>query len=93
MIARDGDRYRLDGQVVMGNAHALLEEGAQIFNHGEILVDLSGVTEVDSAAVSVMLAWLREAARRKQTLRFENIPPNLKSLVALYGVSEFIPQG
>ena len=37
---------------------------------GEIDVDLSGVSEIDSAGVQLMIAAKREAAARSRTLRF-----------------------
>lgn len=91
-IRRDGDRLQLSGPVHMSNARALLEQGSALLTPEVTTVDLSGVTEVDSAAVSLLLEWQRQAARRGQRLRFARLPESLKSLAALYGVTELLPE-
>lgn len=93
MITRDGNSYRVQGPVTMANVTSLLAEGAKLFDHEALVVDLSEVEEVDSSAVSLMLQWMREAKQRNQTLAFTNLPNNLKSLATLYGVLDIIPQG
>jgi len=53
-------------------------------------VDLSGLTEVDSAAISLLLEWRRAAQRDKRKITYINLPDNLKSLATLYGVTELL---
>lgn len=93
MITKDGNCYRVQGPVTMANVTSLLTEGAKLFDHAALVVDLTEVEEVDSSAVSLMLQWMREAKQRNQTLSFTNLPNNLKSLATLYGVLDIIPQG
>lgn len=90
MIRRDGDRFVLEGPVTMANVEAVLAEGERVFDGAEVQIDLGGVTEVDSAAVSLLLEWSRRAARKGQRLTFHHAPANLRSLAALYGVSDVI---
>jgi len=49
------------------------------------------VTQADSAAVGMLLAWVRDASARSHRIRFENLNENLRSLIALYGVGDLIP--
>ena len=90
MISADGDRYRLQGSVTMANVTATLAEGERLFDRSHVVVDLAGVTEVDSSAVSLLLEWQRNAAARNRQIEFVNLPSNLKSLIELYGVSGLI---
>lgn len=92
MIVQDGNRFSLQGPLTMATARQLLEQGDGLFNHGDVTVDFAAITEVDSAAVSLMLNWLREADKRKQRFVFSNLPENLKSLAAVYGVLDLIPR-
>lgn len=55
-----------------------------------LTIDFAAVTGVDSSAVALLLEWRREAARRKKTLVFVNLPANLLALAELYGVAELI---
>lgn len=91
MISRDGNQYKLAGSVTVHTARAVLEAGEAMFDSGEIVVDLTGVSEVDSSAVSIMLEWMRRASKKGQTMRFINLPGNLCNLAALYGVLDMIP--
>ncbi len=55
-----------------------------------LTIDFSAVTEVDSAAVALLLEWRREAARLGKGLYFANLPANLLALADLYGVTGLI---
>ena len=65
MIDCKGDRCTLQGPVTADNVVALLAQGAQRFTAPSVTVDLSGVTEVDSSALSLLLEWRREAVRNR----------------------------
>jgi phospholipid transport system transporter-binding protein len=93
MIVKEGKGFRVDGPITMHTVRSVMEEGQSLFNHDVLEIDLSGVKEADSSAVSLLLEWVREAQRRNQQLRYLNLPENIKSLANLYGVLELIPQG
>ena len=89
-IACDEGRCTVHGPITMGNVTAVLAESARVFASANLVVDLAGVTEVDSAAVSLLLEWRREAAKANRRIDYANVPANLKSLAELYGVSHLI---
>lgn len=91
MITRDGDRLQISGRLTKDEVSALV--GADLQAHGEagLVVDLAAVAAVDSAAVSLLLSWLRRAQRNQEALCFANVPDNLASLIGLYGVAELLP--
>jgi phospholipid transport system transporter-binding protein len=74
----------------MANVTGVLAESTRLFPAADVVVDLSGVTEVDSAAVSLLLEWRRTAQAAARRIEFVNIPANLQSLADLYGVSELL---
>lgn len=90
MIVCDGDSCTLQGVVNISNVVTVLEEGKRLFTAPDVTVDVSGLTEVDSAAISLLLEWRREAQRGNRKIEYTNLPDNLKSLAALYGVSELL---
>jgi phospholipid transport system transporter-binding protein len=90
MITVDGNHAALAGPVTLANINAVLDEGARVLTAPSLTVDLGGVTEVDSTAVSLLLAWRRAAQREKRVIDFVNYPANLKSLIQLYGVTELL---
>ena len=93
MIACEGGRCSLQGPMTIQNAAALLAEGGRLLAGDDVTLDLAAVTEVDSAAVSLLLEWRRAAQRASRRIRFVNLPDNLQSLAQLYGVSEFLANG
>ncbi len=90
MIALAGDCATLAGPVTLANVSAVLAEGTSTFRAPALTLDLAGVTEVDSTAVSLLLEWRRAAQREKRTMQYINYPANLKSLIQLYGVTDLL---
>ena len=90
MIECADGRCVVRGPINLSNVVALLAQGNSRFTAPEVKVDLAGVTEVDSTAVSLLLEWRREAARNGRRIEFENLPGNLTSLAKLYGVIDLL---
>jgi phospholipid transport system transporter-binding protein len=90
MISCDRGRCSVQGPLTMANVTGVLAESASVFQGNEVLVDLSGVTEVDSSAVSLLLEWRRQALAANRRVEYVNLPSNLKSLADLYGVSDLL---
>ena len=89
MIERDGNQVRISGPLTIANAAVLCEQ-AKPHLGGDVVVDLAAVTEVDSAALSVLFEWQRAAQRNSARISFRNLPESLSSLAALYGVTNLI---
>jgi len=91
VIRREGPRLVLSGPVTLANAAALLEEGRRHLAEGVQTVDLGEVSEMDSALLALLLAWLRDARGRDQRLAFTNLPESLRTIAQLYGVDRLLP--
>ncbi len=90
MIECKEGRCTLKGAVNLENALTLREEGLRLFAEPEVTLDLAQVTEVDSAAVSLLFEWRRAALAANRKIRYINLPDNLTSLAELYGVTELV---
>ncbi len=91
MPRREGNRLLLDGELTADTVPRVLADAAVQDRAAVEVVDLAGVTEVDSAAVALAIAWLREARAGGRTMRFENLPPAMAKLARLYAVADLIP--
>lgn len=91
MIARDGDHLQVSGRLTMETVATLFDASLQPNKGGVLVIDMARVEAVDSAAVSLMLCWLRRAQRSNVTLSFSHAPDSLLSLARLYGVAELLP--
>lgn len=89
MLNRAGDQLQVTGPLTIDSVAAVLKESDGLLA-GVRCVDLAGVTEVDSAAVGLLLEWRRQASG--QALCFAHLPAPLVSLAELYGVADLLPQ-
>lgn len=91
-IRQDGDRWLLSGDMTIVQVNALLAESAVLPTTPVLEIDLAGVSDVDTASISLLFEWLRRAQAQKSKATIANLPQNLTSLAALYGVLDLIPQ-
>ena len=87
----DHNRFAPTGPVVMENLLSLYKSGLSQVAAGDVVVDMAGVTDADSSAVSLLLELCRDARRHQHKLSVINLPDSVKSLAQLYGVSHMIP--
>lgn len=83
--------HQISGSLTIETVTQLFERGLDFAGENSLVVDLEQVLTVDSAAVSLLLAWVRQAQSNGLDLSFTNIPANLLSLANLYGVTEMLP--
>jgi len=81
----------VSGPVTLANVAALLEDGRRHIAEGVQTVDLGEVSEMDSALLALLLAWLRDAQARTQPIAFANLPESLRTIARLYGVDRLLP--
>ncbi|NOU01151.1 MAG: STAS domain-containing protein [Gallionella sp.] len=86
------EKMVVSGDVTMETVPAMFAQGLQQLSSNDLVVDLSQTHAVDSAAVSMLLAWQRAAQSGQRALQIENMPEDLLSLAKLYGVEEMLPK-
>ena len=91
VIQRQGDRMTVKGALTLATVARALREGSDAIAMGARTVDLGEVDELDSSALALLLAWLREAKRRNGKLSFTRLPEGLTTIASLYGVAELLP--
>jgi phospholipid transport system transporter-binding protein len=91
VIRREGRKLMVSGPVTLANAARVLEEGRQHLAEGVRTVDFGEVSEMDSAALALALAWLRDARAAKREIAFANLPESLQTIARLYGVDGLLP--
>lgn len=70
------------------NQMAVLDD---VENASQVTIDLSGVTDVDSGAVALLIDWCRTAQARQIHIKLTAIPEGLGRLLAVYGLTEILP--
>ena len=80
------------GELTMVSAPAVLEDGRRLARAGDMVVDFAGVTVADSAALAVLLDWMRCARAAGNRLAVRGLPAAMASLAALYDIDALLPQ-
>lgn len=57
-----------------------------------IEVDLGGLEQSDSAALAVMLEWVRQAESRGKQIQFSKIPAQLAKLIEMANLKQIFEQ-
>lgn len=86
MIRQEGERIFLDGAVTMNTVPTLLRQATLSWDSSQRHVSFARTTDIDSAALALMLHWSREAQAKGGRVIYEDIPANLTTLMALYGL-------
>lgn len=81
----------MSGAITLASVEQVRREMLGKLDRPDLLLDLGGVTEVDSTVVSLLLHWRRAAHVAKREISMRNVPDSVKSLATLYGVNELLP--
>ncbi len=85
------DRLRASGQLDFSTASQALRIGIEsIGRAGDQVVDLSGITEGDSAGVAVLVEWISAAVAAGVGLRYENVPPQMLAIARISDLEDLL---
>lgn len=92
-ISVDADgRVPLQGPLTFATVSRRLADTAGLFGrHEQLCFDLQAVTEVDSAALALLVEWLRLGERHGVTVRFAHLPDALRSLAQVSELDQLEP--
>ena len=90
-IARDGHKLLLSGSIGFEDALEWREAVLAQIDRDGLIVDLGGITDADSTALSLLLEWRREARARGMDIAYVNLPAAVLSLAAVYGIEQLSP--
>ncbi|CAH2782987.1 MAG: Phospholipid ABC transporter-binding protein MlaB [uncultured Paraburkholderia sp.] len=84
------NRFECGATLTHESAKAALSAGLQRIAAGANGVDCAPLTQFDSFALAVLLAWERAAQARGARFEIVNLPAGLASLAHAYGVDSLI---
>ena len=82
------DGFMLSGPVVFETVSAMVDHFPA--DTKSVSIDLKQITYADSAALTLFLAWKRQAKKSGTLLQFTNWPDSLLSLVRLYSLESVL---
>ena len=93
MLTVSGHRVEVAGALTLDSATAVLREGSAALKDiaaSAAVLDLSKVEHVDSSALTLVFALIRQAQASGCALSVQNPPRQLLSLAAVYGVGDML---
>lgn len=90
-LHKDGEVYRVEGDLGFGTVTALYREARRVVEGSAFTVDLGGVQRADSAGLALLVEWTREAYALNRSVRFVNMPAQLKQIASVSGLDRILP--
>ena len=84
-------RFRVSGVLDATTVGDLLKQSRDHFaNAGPLEIDLTGVSEADSAGLALLIEWVRMAKEAGSTIRFDHVPGQISALARISEVEDLL---
>jgi phospholipid transport system transporter-binding protein len=89
-----GGHFSLSGEMSFDTAERILQASEKPFDeHTRIEIDLSGVTESDSAGLALLLEWVTWANHTVREIRFSGMPERVLAIARTTEVDGLLTRG
>ena len=89
-----GGKFSLSGEMTFSTAGEILRASEDMFEeHTRIEVDLSGVTNTDSAGLALLLEWITWANHTVREIRFLDTPEKIDAIARTTEVEDLLSRG
>ena len=89
-----GGRFALKGEMNFDTAEQILRQSEAPFEeHTQIEIDLSGVTDSDSAGLALLLEWVTWANHSVREIRFIGLPDRVMAIAKTTEVEKLLTRG
>ncbi len=84
-------RFRLSGVLDGATVGELLKQSRSRFaNATQLEIDLSGVSESDSAGLALLIEWVRLSQQSGLPIRYGNVPEQISALARISEVEDLL---
>ena len=86
-------KYQLEGDINFDSVSVLLADSLPLFSQdqGDWEIDLSGVGRANSAALGLMLEWVRLARKQRRGIQFRHVPEQLLAIAHVSDLDYIMP--
>ena len=87
-------RLHFGGVVHFDNAPQLCNEGLRLLKTAAktVTIDMSQLQSSSSVVVAVLVSWVRAASEQQQVLYCANMPPKLRAIIGVSGLTQVLPE-
>lgn len=91
---RGDGRFALSGEMTFDTAERILRESEDPFEeHSQLEIDLTGVTDSDSAGLALLLEWVTWANHTVREIRFTGMPERVMAIAKTTEVDRLLTRG
>lgn len=88
----DSQTYNVHGELTLETAKAVLTESTRLFDSAAKLdIDLADVSRADSAALALLVSWMRQAKQGNKPITFQHVPTQMLAIAKASGLDEILP--
>ena len=80
------------GSLTMASAGKAFRDIEKIPAENTIIIDLSGVEQIDSSAIALLVTALHTARLKGQTVRLRSVPNHIMQFAEIYGLHQALAQ-
>lgn len=90
-IAFDNDSLLVSGDINFETVVSIWNDSLPLFSHCQNLsFDFSNVTTANSAALALLLEWIKYAKIQNKSISFQHLPGQLISIAKLAGMEQLL---
>ena len=87
-------KFAVSGKMTFATCGDILRDSEEPFeHHTRIEVDLSGITETDSAGLALLLEWITWANHTVREIRFTGMPEKIEAIARVTEVENLLRRG
>ena len=85
-------RFILEGAFTFASVSQVERTSTRLFSEvSDAVLDLQGVTEIDSAGLALLIEWIRKAEKKGMKMTFCNLPDSLWAIARASNLEGLIP--
>ena len=86
-------QYAVEGELTMQTVPEVARDSAAMIKnmHGEVTINLAQVSRADSAALVLLVDWIRSAEQNSVSLQFEALPKQLIQIAKVSELHQILP--
>lgn len=84
--------FLVSGALTFETVPSVVRSSTALLNGGaDIIFDLQGISNADSAGLALLIEWMRAAHVQQKRIIFKNIPAQLLAIATMSGVEHILP--
>lgn len=88
----EAGRFKMTGILDFESVPVVWQKSQVLFSACETLdIDFSEISHSNSAALALLIEWMRSAKSNNQTITFQHLPLQMQEIAKVCGVAEDLP--